>query len=87
VPLCVVQLAPSAERLLDLPTRVPATLEIALWGERPAPCSRLTGAGWVLRVLVHSTAAHALAREVFHYGVVLRRLLERALPSRMPAAA
>lgn len=36
---------------------------------------------------VQSLAARAVAREVFHYGVVLDRLLERAMPRRLRAVA
>jgi hypothetical protein len=36
---------------------------------------------------VQSQGARAVAREVFHYGVVLERLLERAMPRRLGAVA
>ncbi|HEX7609114.1 MAG TPA: hypothetical protein VF380_00450 [Solirubrobacteraceae bacterium] len=38
-------------------------------------------------LLMHSRAARVKAREVFHYGVVLERLLERAMPRRLGVIA
>jgi len=163
----------AVERLLELPTRVGSTLELALSGQSERVHGRLSAAGWVLRdadeitashatyssyirrsqgefsvakqayvatrsgwfsgrsacylaagrpvivqdtglgewldtglgVLtfdgaegaaravervgrelgVHSQAALAIARDVFHYGVVLERLLGRAMPRRLGA--